>query len=71
MTNEEIIEMARQAGFDPHDMSADFTCNFDNIEALAKLVAEAEREACAKIADELQLDYAHDVAMEIRARGQE
>jgi len=28
-----------------------------------------EREECAKIADELQLDYAHDVAMEIRARG--
>jgi len=32
---------------------------------------EDEREECAKIADELQLDYAHDVAMEIRARGQE
>jgi hypothetical protein len=47
MTREEIITMARQAGFDPHDMSADFTCNLDNIEAFAKLVAKAEREACA------------------------
>ena len=33
-----IIEMARQAGFDPHDMSSDFTCNLDNIEAFAKLI---------------------------------
>ena len=40
MTKEEIIEMARQAGFDPNDMSSDFTCNLDNIEAFAKLIAE-------------------------------
>ena len=33
-----IIEMAKQAGFDPHDMSSDFTCNLDNIEAFAKLI---------------------------------
>ena len=44
MTKEEIIDMARQAGFDPHDMSSDFTCNLDNIEAFAKLVADRERE---------------------------
>ena len=44
MTRQEIIDMARQAGFDPHDMSSDFTCNLDNIEAFAKLVAEKERE---------------------------
>ena len=49
MTRDEIITMARQAGFDPHDMSADFTCNLDNIEVFANLVAEAEREACIKI----------------------
>ena len=40
MNKDEIIEMAKQAGFDPHDMSADFTCNLDNIEAFAKLIAE-------------------------------
>ena len=44
MTRQEIIDMARQAGFDPHDMSSDFTCNLDNIEAFAKLIAEKERE---------------------------
>jgi hypothetical protein len=49
MTREQIIEMARQAGFDPHDMSSDFTCNLDNIEAFAKLIAEAERDACADL----------------------
>jgi hypothetical protein len=40
MTQEEIIDMAEQAGFDPHDMSSDFTCNLQNINAFAKLVAE-------------------------------
>jgi hypothetical protein len=48
MTKEEIIKMAKQAGFDPHDMSSDFTCNLKDIEAFAKLVAEKEREACSE-----------------------
>ena len=51
MTKEEIIDMARQAGFDPHDMSSDFTCNLDNIEAFAKLIAQHERKNfCAQLA---------------------
>ena len=49
MNKEEIIEMAREAGFDPHDMSSDFTCNLENINAFAKLVAEkAIKEALAQ-----------------------
>jgi hypothetical protein len=52
MTREEIIRMAREAGFDPHDMSDDFTCNLEDIERFAALVAAREREACAKICDE-------------------
>ena len=44
MNKEDIIRMAREAGFDPHDMSADFTCNLKDIERLAALVASAERE---------------------------
>ena len=64
MTKEEIIDMAKQAGFDPHDMSSDFTCNLDNIEAFAKLVAEHEREACAEICEW------SECAGAIRARGQ-
>jgi hypothetical protein len=53
MTKEEIIDMAKQAGFDPHDMSSDFTCSIDNIEAFATLVASAERDRI--YAEQLQL----------------
>jgi len=62
MTKDEIIEMAKQAGFEEHQ--AKFDTRF---EPFAKLVAEKEREACAKYADTLQLDL---VAADIRARGQ-
>jgi hypothetical protein len=51
MTKDDIIRLAREAGFDSHDMSADFTCNLENIERFAALVAAAEREACAKVCD--------------------
>ena len=47
MAREEIIKLAREAGFDPHDMSADFSCNLINIEHFAELVADAEREKLA------------------------
>ena len=55
MTQDEIIEMARQAGFDPHDMSSDFTCNLENINAFAKLVAEKEREKWKEIVEDQRL----------------
>jgi hypothetical protein len=32
-------------------MSSDFTCNLKDINAFAKLIAQHEREACAKIAE--------------------
>ena len=83
MTQQEIIEMARQAGFDPHDMSSDFTCNLENINAFAKLVAEHEREACIEIAEKQryamhisltshppQNGTAVGIANAIRARGE-
>ena len=44
MTQDEIVKMAREAGFDPHDMSDDFTCNLMDIKRFAALVAAAERE---------------------------
>ena len=47
MNREDIIRMAQEAGFDPHDMSDDFTCNLIDIERFAKLVAVAEREKLA------------------------
>jgi hypothetical protein len=54
MTRDEMIEMARQAGFDPHDMSSDFTCNLKDIIAFAKLVAEHEREIWERRCERLQ-----------------
>ena len=48
MTQEEIIEMARQAGFTVGYGSPALPKH----EAFAKLVAEKEREACAKVCEE-------------------
>ena len=59
MTQDEIIELARQAGWkDLRDYDSEmrndiFMGNTSSFEAFAKLVAEKEREACAAICDEL------------------
>jgi hypothetical protein len=67
MTQDEIIEMAKQAGFEEHQ--AKFDTRF---EPFAKLVAEKEREACAKICDDhWEKDgAAYYCALTIRYRGQ-
>ena len=49
MTKEEIIEMANQAKL-PHDYVRGAPMWLDKLEQFAKLVAEKEREECAKIA---------------------
>ena len=72
MTQDEIIEMARQAKcFEKHEV---FYFTQQDLEAFAKLAAEREREACAKVADEyangLERNYSEIIADEIRARGQ-
>ena len=54
MTQDEIIEMAKQAGYDEHQAKFD-----TRIEAIAKLVADKERNACAKIADEWAVGWPH------------
>ena len=76
MTKDEIIEMARQAGVDM-SLGEHWSFFIEELEAFAKLVAEAEREACAKIVEESSLPDTYseacllDIANEIRARGQE
>lgn len=68
MTKDEIIEMTRQAG------GFDATPKF--LETFAKLVAQHEREACAKVCDEqmrgksIWIKGAEASALAIRARGQ-
>ena len=71
MTQDEIIEMARQAGFIDADWNIKIV--LPHLEAFAKLVAEREREACAKLfeeGDEMGEWYSYEVAKEIRARGE-
>ena len=67
MTKEEIIAMAKECnliGMRPH-LDGIY---FESLEAFAKLVAEHEREACAK---RLEAVGAAHCAENIRARGQE
>jgi len=72
MTKEEIIEMANQAKL-PHDYVGGELMWLNKLEQFAKLVAEKEREACAKIADSyadgLERNYSEIIADKIRARG--
>jgi hypothetical protein len=72
MTQDEIMFMAMKSGCPKENALA----NMDILEAFAKLVAEREREACAKVCDELSAKhtwegcYANECAESIRARGQ-
>ena len=77
MTQDETIEMARQAGF----IDADWNIRIvlPHLEAFAKLVAQhakaEERDACAKMCDYVYDDivtdeHIKDMAFKIRARGQ-
>jgi len=73
MTQDEIIEMARQAGsIDSEDV----------ILTIYNAFASAEREACAKVADKIsdkygwtyfgnEVDTADEIAAAIRARGEQ
>ena len=71
MTDEQIIEMARRAGaVFPADGSYHSFERLDDLEAFAKLVAQHEREACAKIAEEPWQGSPKAIAELIRARGE-
>ena len=79
MTKEEMIELAKQAGWEyAHGESG-----YEPLWAFAKLVAEKEREECAEICDGFYLSWidiqgryefmgegASECAGAIRARGQ-
>jgi hypothetical protein len=77
MTQDEIIEMAREAGFEdfvrwseryPHEVQR----WIERMTAFTKLVAAKEREACAKMFDGAVWAYDYrEIAAAIRARGTE
>jgi hypothetical protein len=69
--NQELIDMARQVGFARY--MTDSEINWKMFETFADLVAAAEREACAKLADEWAVGWPHPaktIALDIRARGE-
>jgi len=59
MTQDEIIEMAKQAGFVKKDamFRPAYIANIKDVETFAKLIAQHERKACAEIADRLPRIY--------------
>ena len=64
MNREDIIRMAQETG-----VTAERVRDLVNF---AALVASAEREACAKLADEWAVNWPHPaktIALDIRARG--
>ena len=72
MTKDEIIEMARQAGFEGcAELTWESVVCTEELVAFAKLVAEKEREVCANICEEEQGYKTAFCALKIRARGQE
>jgi len=79
MTQDEIIEMAREAGIKRRtdEFYSEF-CDgiyFDDLVAFAHLVAAKEREACAKIVEDSPSydwhKFACEAAAAIRARGEQ
>ena len=77
MKEDDIISMAREAGFNPGNYMGG---NLQIFKRFAALVVAAEREACAKVAEDRkddcfygEADYyeAERIAKAIRARGEE
>jgi hypothetical protein len=67
---QEIIQMARDSGMELYGLGKDRARFVHHLEAFAKLVAEAEREACAMICDEHGDEYGEFIAYVIRSKGQ-
>ena len=73
MTQDEIIEMARQVGKNLETSEEGYRLwTYEALEAFAKLVAEREREACAKLIESHGQTLANGFMLTeaIRARGQ-
>ena len=71
MTQDEIIEMAKEAGLEVDGVYFSDTMYRAVLVCFANLVAIKEREACAKVADDLHKDWKWRAAEAIRARGEQ
>ena len=73
MTRDDIIRMAREAGFVQHshpNLCDLMISSFDDLERFAELVAAAQLEACIQACDSVDLVGADECIEAIRARGQ-
>ena len=78
MNRDDIIRMAREAGFPERRAFSDLSDLYPRLERFANLVAAAEREACAKVCENgtflhdfsPEAVYSRACARAIRARGQ-
>jgi hypothetical protein len=76
MTKEDIINMAHKAGgYTTERYPDEWRLDVDDLERFANLVAAAEREACAKVCDDIDEEFAERgratwCSAAIRARGQ-
>jgi hypothetical protein len=72
MTQDEIIDMARDSGMELYGLGKDRARFVHHLVAFANLVAAKEREACAKVCDDdiNGFDGAFYLANKIRARGE-
>jgi hypothetical protein len=70
MTRDTIIALAREAGGHVSSFHGRWVMYTDDLERFAALVAAHEREACAKVCDDLWEDdgTAYDCAAAIRSR---
>jgi hypothetical protein len=62
MTRDDIIRMAREAGWKPlgENPKTEFTFFLDNLERFAILVAAKERETCAQVCESIAEEHAFD-----------
>ena len=75
MTQEDVIDMADKADAEADkvlNMKGEYHPNWHRVrdEIFAKLVAEKEREACAKLVEEPWQGHPKEIAKAIRARGE-
>ena len=57
MTQDEIIEMARDSGMELYGLGKNRARFVYHLEAFSQLVAAKEREACAKVCDSFYLSW--------------
>jgi hypothetical protein len=77
MNRDDMISMAQEAGFEDHSNPELWDCmvvSHEAVKRFAALVAAAEREACAKVCDDVDKEslsqWPQRLATMIRARGE-